>query len=131
MNKLYGGLLLLLLLTTFSLGILLVQTMGERDVATSELGNAKAIIKEKDGQLRDGAAAKEALQEDVGGCRAEIKSLNEKASEQAATGQTDKDSADSRANEQLSTLPTQIEQDKVKGQGPTLATHWLKELFVK
>lgn len=124
-KTLFLGLLIAVLL----LGIWLAITVGERDVAVTNLRNAEAIIKERDAQLKTAKAEKDTAVQDFIGCQGELESLNKSTTSQSVNSIAANAAAQTAASRVLASVPEKIEQDRVNGQGPTQATSWVRELF--
>lgn len=123
---------LVLLVITFSLGILLAMTIGEKNVAEQALTNARATIKQQDIKIKDESDQKEQARQDFSGCKAELMKQNTEASTQAFAAEDAKRAADARVEITLAGLPAAIAKDRqplITGQGPALATRWVQELF--
>lgn len=129
MSSITKVLFLAMLVTTFSLGILLVQTIGERDLAAKDLKNANAIIKEKTVMLKDETAAKEAAKTDFDGCSAQIKQINQRAAEEALARINEQKTAEDAASTALANLPFELEKDRIGNRNPEVATRWVRGLF--
>lgn len=129
MSAISRAMFLALLVVIFLITVTLVLTIGERDLALTNLKNAEAIIKEKEGELRKAVKANETLQLDFIGCRSELEKLGTENSVQSQESIEANFQAQEAAAQSLDQLPGRIETDRVMGQGPTLATFWIKELF--
>jgi hypothetical protein len=120
-----GGLLII----TFSMGILLVQTVGERNVIKTSLENANTKIKEQDGKIKEKTKEADNNLESFNGCQAQ-QIINNKRAVEEALAQAEFDRLSSgRADQQLSALPELIDQDRLAAAQPKAASIWLQSLF--
>lgn len=120
-----GGLLII----AFSLGILLTQTVGDRNMIKTNLENANSKIKEQDGKIKDKTQEAKNNLDSFNGCQAVLLDQSRKNSDEAlARAEMDR-IANERANGQLATLPELISKDKLAAAQPKAASQWLQSLF--
>jgi len=121
--------MIMLLLITFSMGILLSVTMGERDLAQSNLRNAESTLKMKDKTIEEKESKIQARDIEVSGCLGQIQQLNQGIADHALEQLKRDVDRNEKAEQAMATLPRLIAADRELAATPALTNAWLQNLF--
>ncbi|MNQ55094.1 hypothetical protein D3C85_691770 [compost metagenome] len=115
-------LIVVLAVIAFSLGVLLAQVTGERNVARTEATVATDTLREKSADLTSS-------QEEHALCTAALKSQNQQLADTQVARVVDQAEGDKRADTVLATLPQRIASDRTSQASAVQATLWVERLF--
>ena len=118
-----------LVLVTFSLGMLLVITIGDRNLIQSNLQNAETNLKLKDKKIGEQEKKISTKETEISGCLGQIENLNKAIAEQQLAALDNDGKQNHAAEKEMDTLPAAIATDRGLAATPLLTTIWMQNLF--
>lgn len=118
-----------LVLVTFSLGMLLVITIGDRNLIQSNLQNAETNLKLKDKKIGEQEKKISTKETEISGCLGQVENLNKAIAEQQLAALDNDGKQNHAAEKEMDTLSGAIATDRELAATPLLTTIWMQNLF--
>lgn len=120
--KTMGWLLVILLVTTFSFGMLSVVMYQNQTEIKKTLKETKKALKDEKAETQDKA-------KQLSGCLGSIAQINQGIADNALAAKLKEDLSVGLASSAMAQLPTLIQKDREVDPQPEAATTWLRNLF--